>query len=239
MVAAAMHAVVLLGYVGKRQEMRARARDGQRRRHGHVAQQPIDVLELAVERACLLVAALAHLLDPFKNLVAFVMPQHTAQHFPEQAHVITQRLVWIGRPSRSVPIRTDSKIDMNVGDQSPSRLRSASLPAGRRDMLVCFWRVGLKMHGGRRRCFADSAAQRESARNPGPAENLDLAAGPGGHDGAPTAPFTFVEEHGTGAFPASPFATFAATCGVRSGVTRCIPKHSQLAWRGRPAISSK
>ena len=38
---------------------------------------------------------LAHLLDPFENLVPFVMPQHTAEHFPEQAHVVSQRLVRI------------------------------------------------------------------------------------------------------------------------------------------------
>jgi hypothetical protein len=86
-VAAAMHAMMLLGYVRERQEMRERARDGKRRRHGHVAQQPVDVLKFAVERARLL-GGLAHLLDPLKNLVAFVMPQHTTQHFPEQAHVI-------------------------------------------------------------------------------------------------------------------------------------------------------
>ena len=38
-------------------------------------------------------------------------------------------------------------------------------------------------------------------RDPGPAESLDLAAGPGGRDGAPVPPFRFVEEHGTGSFP--------------------------------------
>src|SRR5687767_2354736 len=38
-------------------------------------------------------------------------------------------------------------------------------------------------------------------RDPGPAESLDLAAGPGGYEGAPAAPFQFIEEHLTGTFP--------------------------------------
>ena len=94
MVAAAMHAVVLLGDVGQRQEMRERAGDGQRRCDRHVAQQPVDVLELAVERARPL-GGLAHLLDLLEDLVPFVMPQHAPEHLPEQAHVVSQRLVRI------------------------------------------------------------------------------------------------------------------------------------------------
>ncbi len=38
-------------------------------------------------------------------------------------------------------------------------------------------------------------------RDPGPVERIDFAAGPGGHDGAPAPPFTFVEEHATGSQP--------------------------------------
>jgi hypothetical protein len=38
-------------------------------------------------------------------------------------------------------------------------------------------------------------------RDPGPAEPLDLVHGPGGVDGAPVAPFTFLEEHDTGSQP--------------------------------------
>ena len=49
----------------------------------------------SLSRVRAFLAAFAHLLDPFENLVAFVMPQHAAQHFPEQAHVIAQRLMWI------------------------------------------------------------------------------------------------------------------------------------------------
>ena len=94
MIAPAMHAMVLLGDVGQRQEMRERAGHGQRRGHRHVAQQPIDVLELAVERARPL-GRLAHLLDLLEDLVAFVMPQHAAEHLAEQAHVVSQRLVRI------------------------------------------------------------------------------------------------------------------------------------------------
>ena len=94
MIAAAMHAMVLLGDVGQRQEMRERAGDRQRRRDRHVAQQPIDMLELAVERARPL-GCLAHLLDLVENLIPFVMPQHASQHFAEQAHVVSQWLVGI------------------------------------------------------------------------------------------------------------------------------------------------
>ena len=38
-------------------------------------------------------------------------------------------------------------------------------------------------------------------RDPGPAETRDLAAGPGGRDGAPAPPFRFIEEHTTGSHP--------------------------------------
>jgi hypothetical protein len=38
-------------------------------------------------------------------------------------------------------------------------------------------------------------------RDPGDVSRLDLAAGPGGHDGRPSPPFTFLEEHTTGSQP--------------------------------------
>lgn len=38
-------------------------------------------------------------------------------------------------------------------------------------------------------------------RNPGPVDELDLDAGPGGVNGAPVPPFTFVEEHRSGSHP--------------------------------------
>ena len=38
-------------------------------------------------------------------------------------------------------------------------------------------------------------------RDPGPAARLDLSAGPGGVDGAPAEPFTFIEEHTSGSQP--------------------------------------
>ena len=68
-------------------------------------------------------------------------------------------------------------------------------------LVFAFWRVRSEMQ---RRAAGDAPlTSRRSViwRDPGPAENLDLAAGPGGRDGAPMAPFTFVEEHGTGSFP--------------------------------------
>ncbi len=38
-------------------------------------------------------------------------------------------------------------------------------------------------------------------RDPGAVEQLDFAGGPGGHDGAPQPPFTFIAEHATGSNP--------------------------------------
>ncbi len=38
-------------------------------------------------------------------------------------------------------------------------------------------------------------------RDPGEVERLDLIDGPGGRDGAPVPPFTFIEEHLTGSQP--------------------------------------
>src|SRR4051812_48147801 len=38
-------------------------------------------------------------------------------------------------------------------------------------------------------------------RDPGAVESLDLGNGPGGPDGAPVPPFTFLEEHSTGSQP--------------------------------------
>jgi hypothetical protein len=64
-----------------------------------------------------------------------------------------------------------------------------------------FWRL---RSGMRRRAAGDAPLRSRRAviwRDPGPAESIDLAAGPGGRDGAPAPPFHFVEEHGTGTFP--------------------------------------
>jgi hypothetical protein len=68
-------------------------------------------------------------------------------------------------------------------------------------LVFAFW----KLRSGLRRLAAGNAPlqSRRSAiwRDPGPAESLDFAAGPGGRDGAPAAPFTFIEEHASGTFP--------------------------------------
>ena len=64
-----------------------------------------------------------------------------------------------------------------------------------------FWRLRSAM---KRRAAGEAPLMSRRAviwRDPGPAESLDLAAGPGGRDGAPAPPFHFVEEHGTGTFP--------------------------------------
>ena len=68
-------------------------------------------------------------------------------------------------------------------------------------LVFAFWRVRSEI---KRRAAGDAPLTSRRAviwRDPGPAESIDLAAGPGGRDGAPAAPFQFVEEHGTGTFP--------------------------------------
>jgi hypothetical protein len=64
-----------------------------------------------------------------------------------------------------------------------------------------FWRVRSAMQ---RRAAGEAPLTSRRAviwRDPGPAESLDLAAGPGGRDRAPAPTFHFIEEHGTGSFP--------------------------------------
>jgi hypothetical protein len=68
-------------------------------------------------------------------------------------------------------------------------------------MVFAFWRVRSEL---KRRAAGDAPLQSKHAaiwRDPGPAESIDLAAGPGGRDGAPAPPFTFVEEHTSGSNP--------------------------------------
>ena len=68
-------------------------------------------------------------------------------------------------------------------------------------MVFAFWRVRSEM---RRRAAGEAPLQSRRAaiwRDPGPAETLDLAAGPGGRDGAPAPPFQFIEEHASGSSP--------------------------------------
>jgi hypothetical protein len=68
-------------------------------------------------------------------------------------------------------------------------------------LVFAFWRLRSEI---RRRKAGDAPLQSTRAliwRDPGPAESLDLAAGPGGRDGAPTPPFRFVEEHSSGSNP--------------------------------------
>jgi hypothetical protein len=64
-----------------------------------------------------------------------------------------------------------------------------------------FWR--LRSAWKRRQAGPDSLSAGTSViwRDPGPIHQLDLEAGPGGVDGAPQPPFTFVEEHATGSHP--------------------------------------
>jgi hypothetical protein len=64
-----------------------------------------------------------------------------------------------------------------------------------------FWRLRSEL---RRRVAGTTRLKAATAaiwRDPGPAAARDLAAGPGGRDGAPVPPFRFIEEHSTGTHP--------------------------------------
>jgi hypothetical protein len=76
------------------------------------------------------------------------------------------------------------------------------------------------------------AIRRRIWSDPGPVEDLDLAAGPGGPDGAPAPPFTFVEEPPAGS---SPCALVVDGRGRRWRVkwgneVRSEPFSSRIAW---------
>jgi hypothetical protein len=64
-----------------------------------------------------------------------------------------------------------------------------------------FWRIRSVMQLRRKVERPLHSAQAAIWRDPGAVERLDLAAGPGGPDGAPIAPFTFLQEHFRGSRP--------------------------------------
>jgi hypothetical protein len=64
-----------------------------------------------------------------------------------------------------------------------------------------FWRLRSEL---KRRAAGEAPLRSTRAviwRDPGPVDQRDLAAGPGGREGAPAPPFNFVEEHSTGSQP--------------------------------------
>src|SRR5688572_1320689 len=68
-------------------------------------------------------------------------------------------------------------------------------------LVFAFWRVRSVL---RRRAAGETPLRSRRAvlwRDPGAVDRLDLAAGPGGRDGMPAAPFRFIEEHASGSFP--------------------------------------
>jgi hypothetical protein len=68
-------------------------------------------------------------------------------------------------------------------------------------LVHAFWRMRSAI---RRRAAGDAPLRSVRAviwRDPGPAAQRDLAAGPGGRDGAPIPPFRFIEEHTSGSQP--------------------------------------
>ncbi len=64
-----------------------------------------------------------------------------------------------------------------------------------------FWRIRSAMQLRRKVERPLHSAHAAIWRDPGVVERLDLAAGPGGADGAPQLPFTFLEEHFSGSRP--------------------------------------
>jgi hypothetical protein len=64
-----------------------------------------------------------------------------------------------------------------------------------------FWRVRSMVQVWRAPDRPLHSVQAVIWRSPGDVRRLDLAAGPGGHDGAPTPPYTFLEEHLSGSQP--------------------------------------
>ena len=68
-------------------------------------------------------------------------------------------------------------------------------------VVIVFWRIRSALQRRAAGEPAIDAARSVIWRDPGPAERLDLAAGPGGDDGKPAPPFRFIEEHTTGSQP--------------------------------------
>ena len=67
--------------------------------------------------------------------------------------------------------------------------------------VFAFWRLRSMLQIWRAGAPRLQSARALIWRDPGAVESLDLAAGPGGHEGRPHPPFQFVEEHGTGSQP--------------------------------------
>jgi hypothetical protein len=67
--------------------------------------------------------------------------------------------------------------------------------------VYAFWRVRSIVQIWRAPARPLQSVQAVIWRDPGDVSQLDLVAGPGGHDGRPRPPFTFVEEHLTGSQP--------------------------------------
>ena len=110
-IATPVHAMVLLGDVGKRQEVRKGAGNGQRRRNRHPSQEMIRTRRIRLRAAfgqryggqayraqfgSSSLCRFAHPLDVLEQFITLVMPQHAAEHFSKRAHVIAQRLMRIG-----------------------------------------------------------------------------------------------------------------------------------------------
>src|SRR5215203_4960320 len=199
MIAAAMHAMMLFRDIRERQEMSEGARDGERRRYRHLAKQLVDVLDLTVVRSCAF-CELAYLFDACEELLSLGMSKNAAEHLPEQAHVVSQRLMRIGTHHRilSVPDKISAVSAARIAVIAFAIIAGAFVVTW---LVFGFWRVRSEI---RRRAAGDAPLTSARAiiwRDPGPAESLDLAAGPGGPQGAPVPPFQFVEEHGAGTFP--------------------------------------
>src|SRR5262245_60071150 len=67
--------------------------------------------------------------------------------------------------------------------------------------VFAFWRARSTLRIWRAGARSVRSARATIWRDPGAVESLDLAAGPGGRDGAPEPPFVFLEEHLGGSQP--------------------------------------
>jgi hypothetical protein len=100
-IASTTDAVMLFSDIGQMQKMCEGTRNGQCPSDGHVAQQRRDVLKSRQFAGLAgLLRGLADALDSLKERLTFVLAKHLAKEFPEQPHIVSQRLMWVdGHPA--------------------------------------------------------------------------------------------------------------------------------------------
>jgi hypothetical protein len=81
---------MLLGDVGEIEELRERARDGQRFLDGHLLEQPRQRGEVGVAAAARFLRQRTDALHAIEGRLAFLSPKRFAQQLPKQAHVVSE-----------------------------------------------------------------------------------------------------------------------------------------------------